>query len=198
MGDAKQAPPRQTIARTVASITREGRGSRPHSCDDPDLSAREFLLRVMRDTTLPLTTRIKAASAVAPYFTDPAPVPPIACRIIIEGIPPEYLSMRQGSSPRTLDHEFVAEDPEQTNGNSQSKSVRRSNSHPAQSETPAPVNLTRYSDPPSLAEIEEIKAAINKLRPDLTHLPTPDLHLCACGHWLTFPCACIPTKHRMN
>lgn len=45
-----------------------------------------------------------------------------------------------------------------------------------------------YSRPPTADEIREIKAAINKLRPDLAHLPVPEPHLCACGHWMFGPC----------
>jgi hypothetical protein len=45
-----------------------------------------------------------------------------------------------------------------------------------------------YSTPPTPAELQEIKAAINKLRPDLAHLPIPEPRLCACGHWIFGPC----------
>ena len=61
-------------------------------------------------------------------------------------------------------------------------------------EAVAPQNLTTipntpplidYSTPPTPAELQEIKAAINALRPDLAHLPVPEFHLCPCGHWIT-------------
>jgi hypothetical protein len=52
--------------RTVASITREGRGPQTHAYDDPDLSPKDFMLAVMRDTTLPIQTRVKAAAYLLP------------------------------------------------------------------------------------------------------------------------------------
>jgi len=90
--------------------------------------------------------------------------------------------------------EFAARDPEQANTNSQSKSRIRPDDPQPSSETPAPINietnsypptLIDYSKPPTPAELQEIKAAINKLRPDLAHLPVPEFHLCPCGHWIT-------------
>jgi hypothetical protein len=38
-----------------------------HAYDNPELSAKEFLLAVMRDRDVPLYLRLKAAKAVAPY-----------------------------------------------------------------------------------------------------------------------------------
>ena len=61
--------------RSVASITREGRGPQTHAYNDPNLSPKEFLLAVMRDPSQPMATRIKAARDVAPYFiAAPRPV----------------------------------------------------------------------------------------------------------------------------
>jgi len=59
-----------------------------------------------------------------------------------------------------------------------------------------------YSTPPTAQELAEIKAAINKLRPDLAHhrAPTPDeFHLCPCGHWITgeYDC-CRRERSKMN
>ena len=45
-----------------------------------------------------------------------------------------------------------------------------------------------YSQPPTPSELAEIQAAINRLRPDLAHLPIPEPRLCACGHWMFGPC----------
>ena len=53
---------------------------------------------------------------------------------------------------------------------------------------PEPLPSPDYSRPPTPEEIREIKAVINKLRPDLAHLPVPEPHLCACGHWMFGPC----------
>jgi hypothetical protein len=39
-----------------------------HAHDAPGLSPKEFLLAVMRDRTLPLSTRMEAAAAALPYF----------------------------------------------------------------------------------------------------------------------------------
>jgi hypothetical protein len=62
-----------------------------HPCDAPGLSPKEFLLAVMHDTTLPLSTRIKAARDVAPYIlAAPRPVAQPRCTIVIGGIPTEH------------------------------------------------------------------------------------------------------------
>ena len=68
MADTKQSPPRQTepMVRTVASITREGRGPQTHAYDDPDLSPIEFLQAVYRDPLLPMSIRIDAARGLLP------------------------------------------------------------------------------------------------------------------------------------
>jgi len=67
-------------------------------------------------------------------------------------------------------------------------------------ENPEPSNLPDYSTPPSPTELQEIKTAINKLRPDLAHLPTPEFHLCPCGHWITgtYPCCESRDPSKMN
>jgi hypothetical protein len=39
----------------------------PHAYDNPELSAVQFLLAVMRDQSVPLYLRIDAARAAAPY-----------------------------------------------------------------------------------------------------------------------------------
>ena len=191
--------------RTVASITREGRGPQTHAYDDPNLGPLEFLLAVMRATHLPMATRIKAASAAMPY-TAPRPntnsfhidAERIRCKVIIPDMPELFL--REGQGPRTPAKEFAAEDPEQDNTISQSFSVGRLNNHPAQSgDTPVlnietnsyPPTLPDYSTPPTPPtpdELQAVKAAINRLRPDLAHLPIPEPHLCACGHWMFGPC----------
>ena len=172
--------------RSVASITREGRAPQPHACDAPNLSAKEFLLAVMHDRTLPLATRIKAASALLP-FTNSVPRPTNSvprCKIVIGGLGP-------------YDQSLSPEDPEQINTISQSKSaIANNNPHPQSGapgplyieENPEPSTSINYSTPPTPAELQEIKAAINRLRPDLAHLPVPEPHLCACGHWIFGPC----------
>jgi hypothetical protein len=53
--------------------------------DDPSTQAKEFLYAVMRDTTLPIRDRIKAASKLMAIEPDGPPKP--TCKIIIEGFP---------------------------------------------------------------------------------------------------------------
>jgi len=73
-----------TNHRTVASITREGRGPQPHAYDDPDLSPIEFLQAVYRDPRLPMSPRIDAARGLLPY-TEPRPANAVlsGCTIVI-------------------------------------------------------------------------------------------------------------------
>ena len=168
MADANPFP------RTVASITREGRGPQTHAYDAPDIGPLEFLQAVYHATHLPMSVRIEAARALLPY-TEPRPASTpsshIGCTIVIGGLGP------------------CAADPSpaSTGNHSQNREFAQITvTHDA--EPPAPENLTRYSDPPTPAELQEIKAAINRLRPDLAHLPIPEPHLCQCGHWIFGPC----------
>jgi hypothetical protein len=177
-------------------FTHQDPGPSPHPCNAPDLSPIEFLQAIYRDRTFPLSTRIDAARALLPY-TEPRPTNsfPPRCKIIIGGLGP-------------YDHGSVTEDAEQINANSQSKSrIRPDNPQPS-SETPGPTNietnsypatLIDYSTPPTPAELQEIKAAINALRPDLAHLPVPEFHLCPCGHWITgeYDC-CRRERSKLN
>ena len=169
------------------------RSTLPHAYNDPDLSPIEFLYAVMRAQHQPTAIRIEAAKALFP-FTEPRPasIPSlhIGCTIVIGGLGP-------CPSHSLPDHGSVAEDPEQINTISQSFSRSGSNNPQPSSEATAPVytettsyppSLPDYSIPPTHTELQEIKAAINRLRPDLAHLPVPEPHLCACGHWIFGPC----------
>jgi hypothetical protein len=172
--------------RTVASITREGRGPQTHAYDDPNLSAKEFLLAVMHDRTLPLATRIKAASAAAPYFPSKQNEFVPRCIIII---PPLNDFQGSGCEPRTPANEFSAEDPDAgSTANHSQNPFGAQITVTRDAETQAPQNLTRYSDPPSPEEIQQVAAAVHRLRPDLAHLPVTAPHLCRCGHWIFGPC----------
>jgi hypothetical protein len=195
MADRNHSP------RTVASITRNGRGPQHHRCDDPGLSPKEFLYAIMHDPTFQLSIRIDAAKALLSITASiPRPINHhIGCKIVIGGIPSEDLGPcdKSGCEPRTPGQNSVAEAPEQINGNSQSFPRGRLNNPHPQSGPVAPVNietnshpptLIDYSTPPTPDEIQQIKAAINKLRPNLAHLPIPEPHLCACGHWIFGPC----------
>ena len=122
--------------RTVASITREGKGPQPCAYDAPGLSAIEFLQAVMHAINLPMVTRIKAARALLPY-TEPRPAssPPyrIGCRIIIPPLCSPW--------PRSTG-----------NGSQNPKSPSKTVSQVA--DTPPPVNFETtlepdYSKPPS-------------------------------------------------
>jgi hypothetical protein len=182
MADTKQFPPRQTepILRTVASITRKGQGPQSHAYDDADLSPLEFLRAVYRATNLPMSVRIQAASALLPYtHHGPRPTNSVSqCTYII----PYQGTFDRDPSPGPIVDE------------TQSFPLSASSNLPAQSEGVAPVYIDEnpdpsppidYSTPPTPAELQEIKAAINALRPDLAHLPVPEFHLCPCGHWIT-------------
>ena len=173
--------------RTVASITREGRGPQTHAYDAPDIGPLEFLQAVYHDTHLPMSVRIEAARALLPY-TEPRPasIPSshIGCTIVIGGLGPCSPSPCEPRSPA---------DP--TGLHSQNPfgaqiTVPRDGEpgDPVNIETTSyPPSLPDYSTPPSLTELQEIKAAINRLRPDLAHLPVREPHLCSCGHWIFGP-----------
>jgi len=163
----------ERILPTEAQDPASASASTLHAYNVPDLSPIEFLTAVYRDTHLPMVSRIQAASALLPY-THPAPRPVVQgyvaypCKIIIGGLGPG------GPDDPTRNHSQNPNSPEIT--------LTRDD------DTVAPLNLTRSPDPPSPTDLLEIKAAINKLRPDLAHLPIPEPRLCACGHWLFGPC----------
>jgi hypothetical protein len=86
--------------RTVASITREGRGPQTHAYDAPNLSAKEFMLAVMHDPSVDIRERIKAAASLLRIFGEHEFYPP-RIKYIIGGILPCHLLSR------TKGHEFV-------------------------------------------------------------------------------------------
>jgi len=147
-----------------------------HPCNNPNLSPIEFLEAVTHDDTFSIALRAKAAKALTLIHTK-APVPPITIHIK-DPYSHEYLTRFPWLK------EFAAKDPEQVNTNSQSKSrIRPDNPQPS-SETPGPTNIEansypqtfpNYSAPPTPAELQEIKAVINRLRPDLAHLQPQNL-----------------------
>jgi len=176
---------------TVKEFTRLGLPPQTHAFNDPDLSAIEFLQAVYRDSSLPMSTRIDAARGLLP-FTEPrparAPSSHVGCTIVIGGLGP----CDHGSSP---------EDPATgSTGNHSQNPISSNTTLPHDGDTQAPENLTRYSDPPSSEDIQQITKAIHALRPDLAHLPTPEFHLCPCGHWITgsYPCCEARNKNRLN
>jgi hypothetical protein len=174
--------------------------ARPYN--NPNLSPIEFLEAAMHCDTLSIALRVKAARALTSIHTK-APQPPVTIRIK-DPYSHEYLARFPWLK------EFATKDPEQTNAISQSKSRIRSNSHQPSSETPPPLytetnsnspSLIDYSKPPTPEEIQQIKAAVHALRPDLAHLPVPEFHLCPCGHWITgsYPCCeALSDKTKLN
>src|SRR5262245_60342477 len=76
-----------------------------HACDAPGLSGKEFLYAVMRDPTLPITQRIKAAGKLMAIEPNGPPRPSLT---IVIG---------------------AAEDPDGKNSDQQSFSPSRSNTH---------------------------------------------------------------------
>jgi len=189
MADTKQSPPRQVVKDFVRKSPSEAPGP-AHPCDAPGLSPIEFLQAIYRDPLLPMSIRIEAARGLLPY-TEPrlASVPPshIGCTIVIGGLGPcDYGSASPEPRPPA--------DP--TGNHSQNPfgakiTLTRDGDpgNPVNIETTFhPQSLRDYSTLPTPAELQEIKAAINKLRPDLAHLPIPEPRLCQCGHWMFGPC----------
>jgi len=154
----------------------------PHLYNDRSLGPLEFLLQVMHATHLPMVTRVQAAAAILP-FTNSVPKP--------QAIPPRCI-IRIGG---------FGTDPCPTNEESQSKSEIAHINLTRDDEAQAPENLTRYSDPLTPEEIQQISAAVHRLRPDLHPDPTkvPEFHLCPCGHWITgeYDC-CRRERSKLN
>ena len=170
----------------MAVRTRQDQGPSSHAYNDLDLSPIEFLHAVMHAERLPMSTRIEAAKALLP-FTNPYPRPTNSvprCTIVIGGLGPCDTARAQGPATEATEN--------------RSENLLWANTTLTHDQsTQAPQNLTTipntpplidYSTPPTPAELQEIKAAINKLRPDLAHLPIPEPRLCACGHWIFGPC----------
>jgi hypothetical protein len=176
------------MAERILPTKAQAPASIPHAYNDPDLSATEFLSAVMHATHLPMSTRIEAASALLPYTNSvPSKVQGYVshrCKIIIGGLGP--CDPAHGSASGST--EICSQDL-----NAASKTVARDGKAVAFlniEKTPEPSPLIDYSTPPTPAELQEIKAAINKLRPDLAHLPVPEPRFCHCGHWVVgyYPC----------
>jgi hypothetical protein len=174
---------------TVKEFIRNGLPPQTHAYNDPDLGPVEFLLAVMRAQHLPMSVRISAASAAAPYTTPrPCVSRPHPC---LTYIIPDNPSLREPYEPGTPDQDPCTENPEQNNTISQSNSRSASNSHQPQLDDPRPLNTETNSSPLTFDEIQEVKAAVQALHPDADLSQIPDhLTLCQCGHWVPFPCKC--------
>jgi len=161
-----------------------------HECDNPNIGATDFLLAVMHDRQLPLATRIDAAAKLLRIYPDEWFTPRVTIRI-----PDQHDTLSTGPGPIATDgrlgigrHFLPRENKARTRSDDNSDAITlRENT-----DTYTP----DYSVPPTAQEIEEIKAAVHALRPDYDPSQPVTLHLCACGHWLTFPCDCATrTRH---
>ena len=135
-----------------------------HPCDDPSLSATQFLCAIYRDPTFPVATRIRAASLLLP-LTESVPramTPEPRCTIVIGGIPTEA---QDHDNRKTQLKDSVAED-----------------NHRPFMTTPGPSYIEKTLEHLPLDEIIKIVA-----RTDPDSLP-----LCRCGHRMFFPCSCPP------
>jgi len=181
MADTKQSPPRQTVKDFVRKYPSEAPGP-AHPCDAPGLSPIEFLQAVYRDPLLPMSIRIDAARGLLPY-TEPRPTNsfPHRCKIIIGGLgsPPD--DPERINSDRQLKSEIASQNRQPLPGDPGSSNIET---------TSYPQTLPDYSTAPTPEEIQEIKAAVNRLRPDLARLPVPEPRFCHCGHWVVgyYPC----------
>lgn len=194
MVDATQSPPPSPPEQTEFASHRR-------AYDAPGLSPRGFLLAVMHDPSVPIRDRMDAASKLLRLYGENSFKPPRFTYIIPE-FPHACARATDLGSPDT--NSFTenpdTENPEQINGNSQSKSASASYNLQPQLETPAPLNTERYPDPsnfidysipPSPEEIREMKAVIQRLQPNLDLSQLPEPRLCACGHWMFYPCKCV-------
>jgi hypothetical protein len=189
MVDQNQSPSPPTPPTTKQTeFTRQTKSeihepSHRHAYDDPGITAREFLLRVMRDKDTPVRTRMKAASELLRLFGNDGFGSP-RLTIVIGGIP---------------DQDSVTRDPGADNRNQQPNLSDRSySSQPHDRELGHPNFEERYLDPLSPDDIQQIKAAVQALHPnaDLSSIPTP--HLCPCGHWIVGSCDCPSRRSSLN
>ena len=170
--------------RTVASITREGRGPQTHAYDAPDIGPLEFLQAVYHATHLPMSVRIQAAEAALPYANSfPRPVvqgPTIT--IVIGGL----------------------KDPEQINEKSQLKEFLRADNCQPWCGDPGPSNTEMNSNPPapkpflsttgpSYIEKTLERLSLSEIIKIVANTPEHLLPTCTlCGHPVMFPCSVDP------
>jgi hypothetical protein len=203
---------------TVRDFVRNDLPPQTHAYDDPAIGPIEFLTCVMHATHLPMSVRIHAASALLP-FTDPKPraTAPISCKIVIEGMStdPEgintdrQLNSRSGKYNRQPSSGGPGSIDTEKNSNPSTFKPFLSTPGPSyiektfpslNTESPSnPPSFIDYSKPLTPTELDEVKAAVHELQPNFDPSQPVHLYLCACGHWLTFPCDCIRhLKSRMN
>src|SRR5215813_1452502 len=110
----------------------KAQGPEHHACDDPHLSATEFLYSVMRDSTQPIRDRIKAASKLLALEPHGPPRPSLT--IVIQ----------------------PSQDPDRDNRNQQSFSPSRSYNPRPFLTTPGPSYIEKTLERIPLSEIIEI------------------------------------------
>jgi len=157
-------------------------GSAPatHAYNVPGLSSLDFLRAVMEDEQLPMSYRIEAAKALLP-FTTPYPrsqiIPP-RCTVVIPPLEPRTPDPSAGDPTGNHSQNRVLPNTTLTRNDEAGDPVKLRGE-------PEPSTFIDYSQPHTPSELAEIKAAIDRLRPDLAHFPVPEFHLCPCGHWIT-------------
>jgi hypothetical protein len=159
---------------TVKEFVRKSPSEVPgpaHPCDDPGLSALQFLHAIMRDPSFPLSTRVEAASALLPYTESvPRSVAQPHLTIVIGGLP--------------------TEGQEHDNRNQQSNENHSSYSSRPFMTTPGPSYIEKTLERIPLSEIIEI----------VSRTPEHLLPMCACGHRMMFPChpPCSSRRSSLN
>ena len=145
-----------------------------HAYDDPHIGPRAFMLAVMRDPTVDIKDRMKAASLLMRIYPHESVCPSLTIHIA----PFTDTDAEAGPPGERLE-----------NGSHSLEISHKAPSHSA--DHPGPINLTRYTDPPTPEEIAEIKATVQRLCPDADLSQVPEPRLCACGHWMFYPCNCV-------
>src|SRR6516162_376549 len=162
-----------------------------HPCDAPGLGPRAFLLAVMHDRTLALTHRMDAAARLLRLYGEESFRPP-RLTYRIEGIDPDHLCAERRGSVFERRGSGSDHPPEADNRKSQPFLSGRSNNHASHDRTQGPSNIETNTEPLTFDQIQEIKAAVQRLHPDADLSQVPDhLTLCECGHWMLFPCKCV-------
>jgi len=170
----------------------EERESTPHPCDAPGLGPRAFLLAVMHDRQFPLAARMDAAARLLRLYGEESFARPKLC-YRIEGFDSDHHCAEAERRGSVFEHRGSGSDHpgEMDNGKSQSNLLSRSNNHGSHDRQTGSPNLTTNTEPLTFDQIQEIKAAVQRLQPDIDLSSVPDhLTLCACGHWMLFPCKC--------
>src|SRR6516225_6792222 len=138
-----------------------------HTYNARNISARGFLLAVMHAPDVAIKDRIRAASSLLTLF--PHDWDPPRLKYVIGGIPSQCARASQ-------DPDFS---PDRDNRNQQSNSPSRSYSSQPHDRPQAPVNIETNTEPLSPTDIQQIKAAVQRLQPHADLSQVPD-HLTLC------------------